>query len=192
MDLEQRLIAILSDPDDEGEREATHLPESSGWTDSRSNFSVGSPLSTSHTLVAGRPPRIAIPPASASHPSAASSYPSSSYASSSSFPSTSYSSHSTALTSPRSPTSPAMSFVSSTHEISVRNGWNWKKPFVLGRMQSPKSPHGGELVGWWEDPNDPVHTLNRHAPLLNELWRDPKVQARLSEKQIRLQESSGL
>jgi hypothetical protein len=30
-------------------------------------------------------------------------------------------------------------------------------------MKSPKSPHSGELEGWWEDPDDPVHILNKCA-----------------------------
>ena len=47
-------------------------------------------------------------------------------------------------------------------------------------------------MGWWEDPDDPVHTLNRCAPVMNELWRDPKVRSTLHEKRIRLEESSGL
>ena len=55
-----------------------------------------------------------------------------------------------------------------------------------------KGPHGGELNGWWEDPDDPVHVLNRCAPVIAELWRDPKVRQKLTEKRLRLEESSGL
>ncbi|KAI0756083.1 guanine nucleotide binding protein, alpha subunit [Daedaleopsis nitida] len=187
-DLEQRLITVLSDPDEEGEREATHLPDGSAWAQqlytpygslasasaSLANLpsSSTSPTSYSHSA---RPPRIMIPPTSApasSHPSA---YPSS-----------------VVPTSPRSPTSPAMSMVGSTlHEPSIRTGSKWKEYFALGKIQSPKSAHSGELEGWWEDPNDPVHTLNRCAAAMSELWRDPKVHQRLAERRIRLEESSG-
>ena len=165
MELEQRLIQVLSDPEDDGEREATHLPDNYG------SYAAASSSSPSSSSSPHRPPRIMIPPASASYPSA----------------------HSAGLTSPRSPTSPTTSIVSSTHELAIRTGLNWKKHFALGKIQSPKSADsGGELMGWWEDPDDPVHTLNRCAPVMNELWRDPKVRATLHEKRIRLEESSGL
>ena len=175
MDLEQRLINVLSDPEDtEGEKEATHLPDGYG------SFSSGSSLASpsSSNLIGsmpGRPPPITIPSSSSS--------------SSSSHPWA----PGTGPTSPRSPTSPAVSVVgSSTHELAIRTGSNWKKHFALGKIQSPKSPNSGELEGWWEDPTDPVHTLNRCAPVMAELWRDPKVHQRLSERRIRLEESSGL
>ncbi|KZT02234.1 G-alpha-domain-containing protein [Laetiporus sulphureus 93-53] len=77
------------------------------------------------------------------------------------------------------------------HEIAVHSTSNWRKAFALGRNQSPKSAHGGELQGWWEDPHDPVHVLNRCAPVMIDLWRDPKVRQRLAEKRLRLEESSG-
>lgn len=90
--------------------------------------------------------------------------------------------------SPNSPLSPQ-----STQEISVKTTSNWKKALSLGgRMKSPKSPHSGELEGWWEDPDDPVHILNRCASAMLDLWRDPNVKQRLTEKRLRLEESSGL
>ncbi|KAI0937282.1 hypothetical protein AcV5_005226 [Taiwanofungus camphoratus] len=89
--------------------------------------------------------------------------------------------------------SPSMSpdSLSSTSELSVSTTSNWKKAFALGKIQSPKSAHSGELQGWWEDPHDPVHVLNRCAPTMSELWRDPKVRQKLAEKRLRLEESSG-
>jgi len=36
-----------------------------------------------------------------------------------------------------------------------------------------------------------VHVLNRCAPAMTDLWRDPRVRQRLAEKRIRLEESSG-
>lgn len=90
--------------------------------------------------------------------------------------------------SPNSPISPQ-----STQEISVKTTSNWKKALSLGgRMKSPKSPHSGELEGWWEDPEDPVHILNKCAPAMLDLWKDPNVKQRLTEKRLRLEESSGL
>ena len=59
-------------------------------------------------------------------------------------------------------------------------------------MKSPKSPHSGELEGWWEDPDDPVHILNKCAPAMLDLWKDENVKQRLAEKRLRLEESSGL
>lgn len=78
-------------------------------------------------------------------------------------------------------------------EIMVHTSTNWKKLFALGsKSKSPKSPHSGEIEGWWEDPDDPVHVLNACGPIMSELWRDRQVRARLEEKRLRLEESSGL
>ncbi|KAH8835140.1 guanine nucleotide binding protein, alpha subunit [Flagelloscypha sp. PMI_526] len=77
-------------------------------------------------------------------------------------------------------------------EVSVYNHHNWKKAFTLGgSAKSPKSAHTGEIEGWWEDPEDPVHVLHACAPTMLELWKDPTVRARLEEKRLRLEESSG-
>ncbi|KAI0658290.1 G-alpha-domain-containing protein [Cubamyces menziesii] len=191
MELEQRLISILSDPEDNEEQEATHLPLNPlGHGDVRSLQHTGSMASfhAASSHLAGRPaPRITIPPASTSASTSSSFFQySSSYSSSQS--------SGNPLTSPRSPTSPATSMISSSsHEISVRTGSNWKKHFALPKIQSPKTPESGsgEVRGWWEDPSDPVHTLHACAPAMSELWRDPKVRNRLDEKRIRLEESSG-
>ncbi|KAK7026128.1 hypothetical protein VNI00_015703 [Paramarasmius palmivorus] len=77
-------------------------------------------------------------------------------------------------------------------EMFVHTSSNWKKAFALGsKSKSPKSAHSGEIEGWWEDPEDPVHALNACAPAMLELWRDPNVRQRLEEKRLRLQESAG-
>ncbi|KAF8079167.1 guanine nucleotide binding protein, alpha subunit [Lyophyllum atratum] len=77
-------------------------------------------------------------------------------------------------------------------EVSVHASATWKKPFTFGgKSKSPKTPNSGEIEGWWEDPDDPVHALYACAPAMQELWRDPKVKQRLREKRIRLEESSG-
>jgi hypothetical protein len=151
--LEQKLITLLSDEEDNEEREATRLATT--WNASSSSpFSIHGPkvppdLSGSLAVVI---------PQTVIHPS------------------------------PSSPLSPQ-----STQEISVKTTSNWKKALSLGgRMKSPKSPHSGELEGWWEDPDDPVHILNRCAPAMLDLWKDPNVKQRLTEKRLRLEESSGL
>ena len=77
-------------------------------------------------------------------------------------------------------------------EVMVHTSTNWKKVFAFGRSKSPKSPHSGEIEGWWEDPDDPVHVLNACGPTMSDLWRDKQVRARLEEKRLRLEESSGL
>ena len=83
--------------------------------------------------------------------------------------------------------------VAKRKEVSVHTSINWKKAFALGgKSKSPKSAHSGEIEGWWEDPDDPVHALNACAPVMQELWQDPNVRRRLQEKRLRLEESSGL
>ena len=151
--LEQRLIALLSDEEDNEEREATRLAAT--WSGSSSSSgSVHGPKT---------PPDLCgslavVIPQTTIHPSS------------------------------NSPLSPQ-----STQELSVKTTSNWKKALSLGgRMKSPKSPHSGELEGWWEDPDDPVHILNKCAPAVLDLWKDPNVKQRLTEKRLRLEESSGL
>ncbi|KAI0779036.1 G-alpha-domain-containing protein [Trametes elegans] len=205
VELEQRLISILSDPEDNDEHEATHLPAGSSTSGDVRSIHHALSMASLHSASGradGRPaPRITIPPnGAASYPSSSSyQYGSSSYASSSGShaPSHSQSHGGHALASPRSPTSPAgslglgLGLGGGAHEPAVRTGSNWKKHFALGKIQSPKTPHSGEVEGWWEDPTDPVHALNRAAPAMGELWRDAKVRLRLEERRIRLEESSG-
>jgi hypothetical protein len=78
-------------------------------------------------------------------------------------------------------------------EITIHTSKNWRKPFQLGgKSKSPKNAHSGEIEGWWEDPDDPVHALHACAPAMQELWKDPSVRQRLEENRIRLEESAGL
>lgn len=181
IDLEDRLAHLLSSPDED---EPTHLPSPSSYPrwDSSSPFNVkqeGIPRTTPKgsvvTSASRRPsPTIYIPQKSQSHGSPVS-------------PVNGNGSSSTYSSSP----SPSSS-KSGSKELSVRASTNWKKAFALGgKSKSPKSAHSGEIEGWWEDPEDPVHTLNACAPAMAELWRDPKVRQRLREKRIRLEESSG-
>ena len=152
--LEQKLIALLSDEEDNEEREATRLTAT--W-DLPSASSPG-PIHPSKTRLDPNEGLAVIIPQTVIHRS---------------------------LNFQLSP--------QSTREISVKTTSNWKKALSLdGRMKSPKSPHSGELEGWWEDPEDPVHILNRCAPAMLDLWRDPNVKQRLAEKRLRLEESGGL
>jgi guanine nucleotide-binding protein alpha-1 subunit len=78
-------------------------------------------------------------------------------------------------------------------EVAVHTTTNWKKAFSLGgKTKSPKSENSGEIAGWWEDPDDPAHALNALAQSMVDLWRDRQVRRTLKEKQVRLEESSGL
>lgn len=100
--------------------------------------------------------------------------------------------------SPGSPTlSPGASSSGSSKskqsEVSVHYRSNWKKAFSLGnRIKSPKSAHTNEIEGWWDDPSDPVHVLNACAQAMLALWKDTSVKQRLREKDLRIEESSGL
>lgn len=77
--------------------------------------------------------------------------------------------------------------------MAVRHATNWKKAFTLGgKSKKSKSEHTGEIAGWWDDPEDPVHIINACAQAMLELWRDKSVRQLLMEKSIRLEESSGL
>ena len=73
-------------------------------------------------------------------------------------------------------------------EVSVRTTNNWKKAFA----RSSKGRDDGEVGGWWEDPNDPVHLLNACAEDMRALWTHPTVKETLKRRRIRLEESSGL
>ncbi|KAH8099806.1 G-alpha-domain-containing protein [Cristinia sonorae] len=162
-DLETRLIQQLSDPEDNDENEATRLPSSgsTAWTSGNS----GSSSASGNGAIAMTASEYG--PADRSLPRL-------------NIPSGSRSS-------PASPTTPG----SASGELAVPTSFNWRKRFALGKIQSPKSEHSGELQGWWEDPDDPVHVLNKCAPVIIEMWRDPMVKVRLQEKRLRLEESSG-
>ncbi|KAF9444429.1 G-alpha-domain-containing protein [Macrolepiota fuliginosa MF-IS2] len=79
-------------------------------------------------------------------------------------------------------------------EVAVRSDSEWKRAFQLRlgyKSKSPKTPKSGEIEGWWEDPDDPVHALHPCTKAMEELWSDPQVRQRLEEKRLRLEESSG-
>jgi guanine nucleotide-binding protein subunit alpha len=159
--LEQKLIAQLSEDENNEEREPTRLGTPNGhWlvtppdhfakSDSASSLYPGN-------VANGRPaPSIYIPQTS------------------------------TLKSNPSSPISPIP-------ELCVRTTSNWKKALSLGgKTKCPISPHSGELEGWWEDPNDPVHVINQCGPAMQDLWADQAVRQRLAEKRLRLEDSSGL
>ncbi|VDC04222.1 unnamed protein product [Peniophora sp. CBMAI 1063] len=91
--------------------------------------------------------------------------------------------------------SPGSSSLHRSHgEVAVRTTSNWKKALSLSRVKlrpaAPDQP-GGEVVGWWEDPSDPVHVLSQCSRDMTALWADPWVRTRLAARRIRLEESSG-
>ena len=76
-------------------------------------------------------------------------------------------------------------------ELALRPSSNWKKINPFGGQ---KTVHSGEVFGWWEDPEDPVHTLNacaHGAYGMSALWRDTEVRAVLARRRVRMEESSG-
>lgn len=179
IELEDRLTRLLSSPDEE---EPTHLPlfprrEDPIYTNRNGFAPPALPVIPTNGVSRGRPaPTILIPPHQQSHPS-----PVSPLNGTSSTPGSHSSSPSTSSSKSRG------------KEVSVHVATNWKKPFALaGKSKSPKTEHGGEIEGWWVNPEDPVHVLHAYAPAMTELWRDPKVRQRLREKRLRLEESSGL
>ena len=163
-ELEERLIHLLSSPDED---EATHLGPSRPWEHYAQFYKSNETLSPSSNLN-GRPsPTIMIP-----HKTQTSS---------------------STIHRVTSHIVSSNSSLSKGREIVLHTSTNWKKAFALGsKSKSPKSAHTGEIEGWWEDPEDPVHSLNACAPTMQGLWRDPQVRKRLQEKRLRLEESSGL
>lgn len=163
LELEKRLTAQLADPEDNEEHEPTHLP--------METYNGGH--SSSSSLSTG-------PPNGATYGNGPNGEP---------IPRILIPAGSRSL-----PTSPTSTSIGNGDEPSVRAASGWKKHFALGKIssQSQKDAYSGELRGWWEDPNDPVHVLNRCAPYMTQLWRDPAVRHRLQERRLRLEESSGL
>lgn len=179
--LEERLIHVLSSPDED---EATHLgPVPVGWQPPPDWSANANPTPVAYqkgnVYTNGRPsPSVYIPNQSYSSP-----------VSPSSAASTSYSSHHQ-IPSPNGSVSTAKA---KKQEMAVHHTTNWKKAFALGgKSKNPKSEHTGEIAGWWDDPEDPVHVVNACAPVMQELWRDPSVKRRLEERRLRLEESGGL
>ncbi|TCD68291.1 hypothetical protein EIP91_011150 [Steccherinum ochraceum] len=168
VDLEARLIQQLSDPEDNDEKEATRLPPS--WEGNTHPYANGAAYNNASASGSG----------SLSHFNGDSSR---------TLPRINIPSG--VRSSPASPTTPS-TIASGSGELAVPTSVNWRKRFALGKIQSPlKSEHSGELQGWWEDPDDPVHVLNWCAPVIIEMWRDSAVKQRLHEKRLRLEESSG-
>ncbi|PPQ78035.1 hypothetical protein CVT25_015580 [Psilocybe cyanescens] len=166
IDLEERLIRMLSSPDED---EATHLgPPCPGWDSyaHKANENMPPPSTFSPSVSSnGRPAPTIMIPLKKQTPSSAGVKANGLY--------------------PNNPSAKGK-------EIVVHTSTNWKKAFSLGnRSKSPKSAHSGEIEGWWEDPDDPVHTLYACATAMQEMWRDPQVRKRLQEKRLRLEESSG-
>ena len=61
--------------------------------------------------------------------------------------------------------------------------------------RKPKATHIGEISGWWEDPDDPVHVLNACARGdwgMVSMWKDRDVRSVLARKKVLMEESSGL
>ncbi|KAF7977989.1 hypothetical protein HWV62_1829 [Athelia sp. TMB] len=163
--LEERLIRMLSSPDED---EATHLgPVPQGWSPPEAwTSSQAGPSGTSNGI--------------GTNVTVASEF---------------------TITSPVSPSSAPPPYVphgssSSKHkkqpEMALHHTTNWKKAFALGgKSKNPKNDQTNEIAGWWDDPDDPVHILNACAPSMQDLWRDKTVRARLNDKKLRLEESSG-
>jgi hypothetical protein len=174
--LEERLIRLLSSPDEDEPIRLGPIP--TGWQppSNWNSFPSSSAYTNANVHGRGRPtPHVHIPTGSySSHVSPVSTSTSTSY-------------------SPQSSSSDRTVSKSKKHEVAVHNTTNWKKAFTLGgKTKSPKSEHSGEIAGWWDDPSDPVHILNACAPAMLDLWKDQDVQERLEEKNLRLEESSGL
>lgn len=161
-ELEERLIRMLSSPNEDEPTHTAPRPDWSYYADGNSDTQVTVGKN-------GRPaPFITIPPSRTSSPL----------------------SPSTSLPSPGG--SSNSSSKSKNMEVSVHHTSNWKKAFSLGnRIKSPKSAHTNEIEGWWDDPSDPVHVLNSCAQPMLALWKDPSVKQRLREKRIRVEEGSG-
>lgn len=166
VELEERLTRMLSSPDED---EPTHLPISYPSAPGPAKVLPNSRPNPTILIPSRVPPPTNVSPSSLSPSQVSNAEP--------------------------SPTS-TDSRKSKTQEVSVHTSTNWKRAFALSlgsaRSKSPKSAHSGEIEGWWEDPEDPVHVLHACAPVMTELWRDPMVKQRLRERRLRLEESSGL
>lgn len=164
-ELEECLIRMLSSPDED---EPTRVPPvKSDWNSGTTGFSTQGTVTKN-----GRPTPVVTIPVSRQP-----SFPLSPVSPSTSSPGGSSSGSSR----------------SKQSEVSVHYRSNWKKAFSLGnRIKSPKSAHTNEMVGWWDNPSDPVHVLNACAQPMLALWKDTNVKQRLRETGLRIEESSGL
>lgn len=183
MVLEQRLMRQLSFPEEDDDPSSSSYNEASasGSSSGLGRLQPSRTWSPSQGLtpIQMQPPHLTIP----------SQY---SYA-----PSSSALSASPSPISPGGASSPSSVSVSKSGELALRTTSNWKKSVFTLRIGSrtPKSAHTGEISGWWEDPDDPVHVLNACAHGdwgMVSLWKDKEVRNLLSRKRVRMEESSGL
>ena len=63
---------------------------------------------------------------------------------------------------------------------------------LLPKLAAGKREICDEFHKWWDDPDDPGHTLARFAPVMKALWTDPRVRARLAEKRVYFEDGGGL
>ncbi|KAF8521927.1 guanine nucleotide binding protein, alpha subunit [Hysterangium stoloniferum] len=76
-------------------------------------------------------------------------------------------------------------------EVSVNNRHNWKRALNKLTLGSKGNGASSDDDGWWNDPTDHCHVLNRCGPDIERLWSDPAVQSELQKRHVRLEESSG-
>lgn len=82
-------------------------------------------------------------------------------------------------------------------ELSVRSTSRWKEAFsfsATASRQRTRNDYTGEVRGWWEDPNDPVHVLHGCAGGqwgIRALWQDSSVRMTLARRRVRMEESAG-
>ena len=104
-------------------------------------------------------------------------------------------------TTPTTYTSPTSTTLSSPlPELALPPTSTWKKSLslstrLLSTRAQPKNKDTGEISGWWEDPDDPVHVIYKLAHVewgMCALWRDPEVRDGLRRRRVRMEESSGL
>ncbi|KAI0714544.1 guanine nucleotide binding protein, alpha subunit [Earliella scabrosa] len=62
---------------------------------------------------------------------------------------------------------------------------------LLPKLAAGKREICDEFHKWWDDPDDPGHTLARCAPAMKALWADPRVRARLAEKRVYFEDGGG-
>lgn len=82
-------------------------------------------------------------------------------------------------------------------ELSLRPTSRWKDAFLFratAERQQTRNNYTGEVGGWWEDPNDPVHVLHACAGGqwgIRALWQDSSMRTTLNRRRVRMEESAG-
>lgn len=82
-------------------------------------------------------------------------------------------------------------------ELALRPTSKWKEAFsfrAAADRQKTRNDYTGEVRGWWEDPNDPVHILHGCAEGqygIRALWQDSAVRMTLTKRRVRMEESAG-